>query len=496
MSFAPAKKSLSYRPPSNSSSSQKKSAPRPIQQRPADPLLQRLTLLEDVVANLQLQHDTFIPLLQLIGQVDNVLELESEAKTLVSAISDLESHCSEQQKLVKEINAQSQSIQIPTSLADGEGAGVRPLSEMQKTLTDIETHSNSIAAKQKVTLKKQEVSSREEMLRTMQELENEVQEVKKEVVELHGEFIKGNFKEIGNLEERASNARSRVKDDIGQVETALEDHALYGGKGGDNWLLEELNHRVDDSISELNEYLDYKHRQLEVFFKQELLSLKNQHEKLSSDLASIEAYRNVADPAKELTALNEKIKNLLQAIEKFSDNFVMMNDVTISLNQSLVDLNDKARRYIKTYRTTDQSKQNELFGTAKVDFDQWLKGSWYQVEALRENIENLDVNINSNFFKLTEFFQRQDKVKGDAEGPGKPRIEDLKPKANSTKSKFEEKQESLHIELDNLKKRLFGLWKAINKETNFNIVFPSKNASDQEIFRNARDDLISDSINS
>lgn len=495
MRFAPSKKAakqLSSPPPTL-----EKSPPRPLEKFKSDPLLQRLALIEDVVSNLQLQHDTFIPLLQIIGKVDSILELEDHAQQLVKTVSDLDNKSGKQQKLIQSLNLQSQDISIPTSLSDGGNADLKPLSEMAKGLTDIEAHSNSIAAKQKVTLKKQEVACRDEMIKTMQELEKDVTDVRSEVSQLQGDFHRAGYKEIADLEERVNNAKIRAKDDITQIESALEEHALYGGKGGDNWLLEELNHRVDESVSELSEYLEHRHRQLEVFFKQELLSLKNQHEKLSNDLSSIESYRSLADPTKQLASIIEKIKSIIQSLEKFSDNFVMMSDVTASLSQSLVDLNDKARRFIKTYKTASESKKNELFANAEVDFDSWLKGSWFEIDALRQNVENLDININSDFYKLNECFTQLETVKKTlGENGSKARIDDLRPKASSTKSKIEDKQETLHRELENLKKRLIGLWKAINKEANFNIEFISKNPTDHQMFQSLKDELISDSVNS
>ena len=118
-----------------------------------DPLIKRIALLEDVVSNLQLQHDTFLPLLQIVDRVGDVLSLEEQATFFIDSASELELLISRQGQNAKESNENTDKIIMPSSVSEGTGMSCRSLPEMQISLADIEASIHSMLAKRKVNLK-------------------------------------------------------------------------------------------------------------------------------------------------------------------------------------------------------------------------------------------------------------------------------------------------------------------------------------------------------
>ena len=459
----------------------------------SDPLIKRIALLEDVVSNLQLQHDTFLPLLQIVDRVGDVLNLEEQATFFIDSASELEVLISRQMQNAKESNENTDKIIMPSSVSEGTGMSCRSLPEMQISLADIEASIHSMLAKRKVNLKKQEVQCKEDLLKIMQEIDAELQDVKREVIELQSALVSTGFKEFDVLDAKDQELKGRVRTGMRHIEAALEEHAVYGGKGGDNWLLEELSHRVDEAVHELNSYLDYKYRQLEINFKQQFVSLRNQFEKIRDETNQIEAIKNsVVKPSKEISQLIDKNKKLVEILENIVKiEFSMIQDIAISLNENLIDLNEKARNVIKDLKTADPEEKIKMFAEAKVDFEQLLKGSWAEIYTLEETIENCKVNCNAELLRFEENIKRIDKLKSAMESSGsKIRVEDFKPKHASIRSRIEEQQFSMKTEIENLQKRLIGLWKGLNREAELGVEFSIR--SHQQIFDQVEPTLSSD----
>jgi hypothetical protein len=501
MSFAP-KKSATNASVSRSNSFRTSHPPtpkptkNPIMKSPSinrstdisDPLLKRIALLEDVVSNLQLQHDTFLPLLQIVDRVGDVLSLEEQATYFISSASELEALILRQNQNAKETYENTDKIIMPSSVSEGTGMSCRSLPEMQNTLADIEASIHSMLAKRKVSLKKQEVQCKEELLKIMQEIDIELQDVKREVISLQSFLVSTGFKDFDELDAKDQELRSRFRNGMRHIEVALEEHALYGGKGGDNWLLDELSHRVDEAVQELNSYLDYKSKQLEITFKQEFSSLKSQFEKMREETHQIETIKNtVVKPSKEISQLTEKTKKILDILENINKiEFSMIEDISINLNENLIDLNEKARNFAKDFKAALDENKIKIFADAKVDFEQMLKGSWVEIKTLKETIDNCTTNCNAQLLRLNENITRIETLKSTIESSGsKIKVEDFKPKQFAIRSKIEEKQNLVYTEIENLQKRLLGVWKGLNHETNLGIEFSDKVLENQEIYNNA-----------
>ena len=460
-----------------------------------DPLIKRIGLLEDVVSNLQLQHDTFLPLLQIVDRVGDVLSLEEQATYFINSASELELLVSRQGLNAKETYENTEKIIMPSSVTEGTGLACRSLPEMQVTLADIEASIHSMLAKRKVSFKKQEVQCKEELLKIMQEIDTDLQEVKKEVIELQSALVSSGFKDFDVLDAKDQELKTRVRSGMKTIEVALEEHALYGGKGGDNWLLEELSHRVDEAVNELNEYLAHKSKQLEISFKQEILSLKSKFEKMRDETTQIESIKNaVIKPSKEISQLSEKNKKIFETLENILKvEFVMIEDISINLNENLVELNEKARNFVRDVKNSENEEKIKIFANAKVEFELLLKGSWAEIKTLEETLANCKTNCNAELLRLEENINRINSLKSTMEFSGsKIKVEEFRPKQVAVRGKIEEKQIKMDLEVENLQKRLLGLWKGLNHETELGIQFVDKKVENQLIFE--KTELVQTSI--
>ena len=434
---------------------------------PNDPIIKRISLLEDVVSNLQLQHDTFLPLLQIVDRVGDVLNLEEQATYFINSASELEVFISKQSINSRDAIENTDNIIMPSSVSEGSGLSCRSLPEMQTSLADIEASIHSMLAKRKVNLKKQEVQCKEELLKIMQEIDVELQEVKKEVIDLQSALVSSGFKEFDVLDAKDQDLRGRVRTGMKFIEVALEEHALYGGKGGDNWLLEELSHRVDEAVKELNDHLDYKYRQLEINFKQQFQSLKNSFDKMKQETSHIEALKNmVLRPSKEIVQLTDKCKKNFEILESIlAHEFTAIQDISINLNENLVELNEKARNLVKELKSAEDEDKIKVFASGKVEFEMMLKGSSAEIRTLMELVESCKVSSRAELLRLDETIARIEKLKAVIEGSGnKVKVEDFRPKQKDVRAKVEAGQVEMEKEMNELQLRLEGLWKGLNHE--------------------------------
>lgn len=494
MSFAPRKSnpsgSLSH---SNSFKASHQSTPKPLGKSAGkstsktqlmrktpdlnDPLIKRISLLEDVVSNLQLQHDTFLPLLQIVDRVGDVLNLEEQATYFINSASELEVLISKQAMNAKDSFENTDNIIMPSSVTEGTGLSCRSLPEMQNSLADIEASIHSMIAKRKVNLKKQEVQCKEELLKIMQEIDVELQDVKKEVIELQSTLVSTGFKEFDVLDAKDQDLRGRVKTGMKCIEIALEEHALYGGKGGDNWLLEELSYRVDDAVKELNDHLDYKYRQLEINFKQQFASLRSLFNRVKDETSQIESMKNlVMKPSKEILQLGEKCKKSLEILENIlKHEFLAIDDISVNLNENLIELNEKARNLVKDLKSVEDEEKIRVFADGKVEFEQMLKGSSAEINTLGELVESCNVSCRAELLRLDESISRIEKLKTSIESSGsKVKIEDFRSKQQAIRGKIEENQKKIGQDFQDLQQRLEGLWKAINHEASLGIELEPK----------------------
>jgi hypothetical protein len=317
----------------------------------------------------------------------------------------------------------------------------------------------------------------------MQEIDVELQEVKKEVIDLQSALVSSGFKEFDVLDAKDQEIRGRVKTGMKFIEVALEEHALYGGKGGDNWLLEELSHRVDEAVKELNDYLDYKYRQLEINFKQQFQSLKNSFDKMKEETSQIEAIKNtVLRPSKEIVQLSEKCRKNLEVLENIlAHEFIAIQDICINLNENLIDLNEKARNLVKDLKCVEDEEKIKVFANGKVEFEQMIKGSAAEIKTLVELVDSCNVSCRAELLRLDETISRIEKLKTTIESTGsKIKIEDFRSKQLSIRSKIEENSKKMDQEVIDLQLRLEGLWKGLNHETSLGIEMNPKDESNEK----------------
>ena len=469
MSFAPNKKETN-----------KKAAKSPAKLSQAKELPQneeavheRINLLEDIVAKLQMQHSMFEPLLELLNQVPDVVALEDQAKSFLDQANLLEEKIATQHTQASEIEKKTAEVAVPVALSEGQTTASRSLPQMMNAVAEIEANVQATATKRRASAKRHEDNSKEHFGKSVDSLRTDLTDVQAFLKERTAKFLKEHQEKIASLEEKGSMLKERQKQDQALIEEALEKHAKHGDEAGESWLQVALNSRVKDALEDLSRYLDYNYRQLDVMYKQHLLALKNSYQRVLTTYYTVFVSKKPA--AEAANARAEAVSSIGDKLSAaLSSQTLTLQAVASSLNESLGQLEEKAMRFSNLFRTVEEPEKTELLNAGKVDFEQWLQGLWYNVDVLRDNVEQLETNTVADSNKISEFLQ---------ELQGSAKHDEVEPKAQAASQAAQAKLgEAKHVVLE-LTNKLFALWKAINALAPWTIDFTEKKPGDAETFQ-------------
>ena len=439
-----------------------------------DTMKSRLGLLEEIVQRLRAQHNTFKPLLALLARAADVNALEDQAKAVLEHSSQLEKKVDAQLVHSRELEKRMSDAIAPPPLTESQSSSSRSLVQMMNTVNDMEQKVQKISMRKKVNYKKQAVYSKDEFIKTLELLQvdlNDVQQFTKDQLSVYSEST---YERLAALEERGKELRTRQQQDQALIREALEKHALFGGETGDSRLHDELNQTIDAALDELNSHLEQAYRQLELSFKNNLLSLKSTYQQVLTDQFALFAKKKQTQ---------ESIDSKVQAVESLKQKldtnghaqFATCREVVVAVNESLVQLNDKARRFVKAYREASAEDKKRIYVSGKVDFEQWLQAIWGNLNLLRENAEKLERNINAGLYQIFECMEQ-------LQQQSLQQFEKLAPSANALKVSLLRSTDDCKASTVELRRRLFGIWKALNREAALQIEFVETRPDDRDAF--------------
>lgn len=148
-----------------------------------------------------------------------------------------------------------------------------------------------------------------------------------------------------------------------------------------------------------------------------------------------------------------------------------------------MQLNDKARRFVKSYKAAAAEEKREMYASGRVDFEQWLLGIWFNIDLIRENVEKLATNITADLHRVSECLSELQQQSPQRHG-------ELAPKANGLKNSLLSRIEESTSNIEELKRRLFGIWRALNREAELDIEFSEKQEGDLLVFENATEIIL------
>lgn len=379
MSFAPVKQQVSRRSPGTSF--KQHSQLKWQDEQDDESLRTKIIALEDTVAQLQLQQDMLEPLVSLLTRASDVMALEDHAKSFLDQANVLEHKIEWQSQLARDIEKKIKEVTVPSSISEGLGPSTRSLPDMLCKVTDIEASVLAISMQRRTNAKRQESTSKEQFRNVLENLKSGLIDSQLYIKECTNQFHNESLEKIDQLDEKGNELRGRQKRDQSMIENALEDHVQMGGTE-ETWLHDELSQRVQDSLKELREYVEYRYKQLELSFKQNLASIKASYTKCVQDKAAIAAIHE-----KDRLSIPGKV-NFIKETEKRLETsgktaFSQIKNVTTSLAESIAQLEEKLK-----------------LSAGSMEVEQWLKGIWFNLNLLRDIIHSTETQLQKDTAQL------------------------------------------------------------------------------------------------
>lgn len=475
MSFAPTKKDPNKK---NNQNQAKSSMPIQQEESSTDSTKNRVTLLEEIVSKLQEQQESFEPLLELLTRASEVSTLEDKANELLKSASDLEEKIESQSKTAREIEKRTKEITIPSSISEGQGMQAKSLPVLLSNVGEIENSIQKITTKRKMNARKEEVSNKDVFLKSLNALQDDMAGTTKFIKGQSSAFLKENSSKVTVLEDKAVTLRDRQKTDQSLIEESLcKRGAAQDAAASEGWLHQELSSRVHQGLEDLTKHLNYKYHQLELTFKQNLLSLKTTYTQVLSGQYTYNTIKKKTQDSGQ--GKIDGVANIDGRLERISTvHFVHIKDITNAINETLNTLIEKSRNFLGTLTVAIPEEKQMLLSIRKVEFFEWLESIRTNITSLEETLSRVSDNIDSDMVKM---FNTVEQLQ--SQNPQKHA--ELSAKTNTLRSTFTKRFETLTNEVTALRNKLFGLWKSLIKETTLEVPFQEKTPEDAAAFEAA-----------
>ncbi len=176
-------------------------------------------------------------------------------------------------------------IEIPPALSDGVITQGRSLIEMQHILADLESQLHSKEMNQKLLVKSYEIKCKEQMVDLVEKVDAVAEKAKQEGAQMISNLTGKLKDELSKTAAKVDAHNDKAMNDKEMILKEIDEQAM--GSMKDNWILIEMNERVDEAVKELETHLAQKFAQLELFFRQETQNLKQLSSEISERMSKI-----------------------------------------------------------------------------------------------------------------------------------------------------------------------------------------------------------------
>ena len=158
---------------------------------------------------------------------------------------------------------------------------------MQHVIADLESQLHAKDMSQKVLVKSYEIKCKEQMVDLVEKVEGNTDKAKKEVDQLNSQLVGKLKDELSKVAARVDSHAEKAGNDKQMILKEIEDQSL--GSMKDNWILIEMNERVDEAVKELENHVAQKYAQIELFCKQETENLKTLSSEISERITKLKS---------------------------------------------------------------------------------------------------------------------------------------------------------------------------------------------------------------
>lgn len=451
MSFAPKKVS---KPPVKKPDS-KKLPPK----APEELLEQRISMLEQVVSNIQAQKNHFQPLKNLETKVDELKALDQDSKIYSQSFLETEKKINLQKEQVESLI--SQTFELPKTVTSENS-----FEELLSSVSFLEDSLSAFSKTKKTTTQKEALSLKEEMVTKLQSIEKELLS---ENLQEEAKVLSQSVQQAKELNTQTNQINSKSQACTKGLEETLETLAL-SSKSDQNWLYQELMQTVEESMEELETSFNSKTRDLHLDFKLELFALRTELSLANSGLESQSLESNLpSDSLGKAPILEKSSKSIIERVKNISDhNLRIAFDLVKNFEFSFEEISKKA----KTLKTNGNQVNVESLESS-------IQTTLNKVNSTREVLESLGENTNLDIEKL----EVNNSIMKDLSRKG-IHTQTLEQETEEIKTQFNRAYERCFDQLQEVFNKVLGVWKSVSEVVTLQINLD--NPEDLQAFDNAQ----------
>ena len=451
MSFAPKKAS---KPPVKKPDSKK-----PPPKAPEELLEQRISMLEQVVSNIQLQKNHFQPLKDLETKVDELKALDQDSKIYSQSFLETEKKINLQKEQLESLI--SQTFELPKA-----ATSEKSFEELLSSVSFLEDSLSAFSKTKKTTTQKEALSLKEEMVTELQSIEKELLS---ENLQEEAKALSQSVQQAKELNTQTNQINSKSQACTKALEETLGTLAL-SSKSDQNWLYQELMQTVEESMEELETSFNSKTRDLYLDFKLELFALRTELSLANSGLESQSLESNLpSDSLGKAPILEKSSKSIIERVKNITDdNLRIAFDLVKNFESSLEEISKKA----KTLKTNGNQVNVESLESS-------IQTTLNKVNSTREVLESLGENTNLDIEKL----EVNNSIMKDLSRKG-IHTQTFEQETEEAKTQFNKTYEKCFDQLQKVFNKVLGVWKSVSEVVTLQINL--ENPEDLQAFDNVQ----------
>ena len=405
-----------------------------------------------------------------VEKLEEFLSAESDVTSLQQRITSLDSASLEQSKFLNEVSVQ------PPILEEGLDEDFR---EVHRNVANIESSHQSATLKQRLDLKVRvpqacEIVSKEKVLGLVKDTTEKVNQARQEFTGLVEEFESDTQTTFQECKDHVEAMRGRCARDKQLLTEAMDEEMIYGKAGGNNWLQGELFHLVDREVDGMRLGLERRYKQLELIFKQELVTLKRQFDDLKGKANQLH-HRPEMNP-EEVIEMHTDSRNSLFTLEKSHKSKVAgLAEVLSSIKENLQQVSADIQIYLHSLKSEESSEQSNT-ESKKAEFEEMLTGVHFQIDMLRRSVYGLESNLSGELYRVSErlkSIELSSSIMGrTGHSQGVIDLENLSPRLRHVQEQLPPMVDQLKTQVAELAQELRELWTRVNVEAGMSIPMP------------------------
>eukprot|EP00357_Protocruzia_adherens_P002228 CAMPEP_0114997042 /NCGR_PEP_ID=MMETSP0216-20121206/14670_1 /TAXON_ID=223996 /ORGANISM="Protocruzia adherens, Strain Boccale" /LENGTH=562 /DNA_ID=CAMNT_0002361361 /DNA_START=149 /DNA_END=1837 /DNA_ORIENTATION=+ len=395
---------------------------------------QRIQLLEDAISKLELQQDTFRPLLKLIDNVPSILKMENNMKTLYKKNNELDDKINSAEQTTREWKENLENLYLKTNQSLNEEITQRSQDHknLVNELLELDGNHKQLELETQMAIKAAEVRMKEEVITLASDFEQKVEKQRQEFnralvetqskletdIEMHRDETSTMQGKMSDLESEYNGRLAKMEGSISPAFDNLANRRKIDYEDLKTWLLEEMDQRIQLGVEKLKSDFEDKFKGTNLRTNQDIQTMKHEIEQIKDIVHQIKLSKyndgetyvddGMSPSEKKLEMKGVETKMLLDELENYCSQTA--DKINVGIKKMEEDLDQQAEIIRKSVMEVVEKKQadddiQELILEIQGDFDEHMNMLQKDLKKIKMDVSSRKDKTAIDLYRIQEHFQ-------------------------------------------------------------------------------------------